>query len=110
MAVNLDKPQFWKSDIARSVDVYNDWFLKFAPKAFRDTRIRTTKNVEATLRATNNLTNVRPEILRENPGILPTLRMSTCPPIAKDRLMGLARVPGKHGYPHGPPKRSYPSH
>jgi len=55
MAVNLDKPHLWKEDIAKSVDRYNDWFLKFAPKAFRETRIQTTRDVEATLKATNNL-------------------------------------------------------
>ncbi len=38
MGVNTDKPQRWKQDIARSVDFYNDWFLKFAPKAYRETR------------------------------------------------------------------------
>ena len=37
MGVSLDKPQNWKADIAQSVDMYNDWFMKFAPKAFRDT-------------------------------------------------------------------------
>ncbi len=94
MGVNLDKPQQWKADIARSVDMYNDWFMNFAPKAFRETRIQTTKDVEATLRSTDNLTNIRPDILRRHPEILPTLRMSTCPPIAVDRLIGLARVPG----------------
>ncbi|MGE4089763.1 MAG: XamI family restriction endonuclease [Candidatus Binatia bacterium] len=67
MAVNLDKPHLWKEDIAKSVDMYNDWFLKFAPKAFRETRIQTTKDVEATLKATNNLRNVAPLILRIHP-------------------------------------------
>jgi type II restriction enzyme len=93
MAVNLDKPHLWKEDIAKSVDMYNDWFLKFAPKAFRETRIQTTKDVEATLKATNNLRNVAPSILRIHPEVLPTLRMSTCPPLAVDRLIGLAGVP-----------------
>lgn len=92
MPVNLDKTLQWKEDIARSVDMYNDWFMKFAPKAFRETRIQTTKDVEATLRATENMTNVKPEILRKHPEILPTLRMSTCPPLAVDRLIGLAGV------------------
>ena len=67
MAVNLDKPQLWKSDIARSVDMYNDWFLRFAPQAFRETRVQTTKDVEAALKATDNLANVSPSILREHP-------------------------------------------
>lgn len=90
MAVNLDKPHNWKADVALSVDMYNDWFINFAPDAFRTTRIQTTKDVEAALRATGNLTDVRPAMLRKHPEILPTLRMSTCPPLAVDRLIGLA--------------------
>jgi type II restriction enzyme len=92
MAVNRDKPDRWKRDIQLSVDMYNDWFLRFAPDAFRRTRIDTTKDVISTLRVTENLTNVRQEVLREHPDALPTLRMSTCPPIAVDRLIGLAGV------------------
>lgn len=92
MAVNRDKPGKWKADIAQSVDMYNDWFMNFAPKAFRETRIQTTKDVEATLHSTANLTNIQPETIRKYPEILPTLRMSTCPPLAVDRLIGLAGV------------------
>jgi hypothetical protein len=93
MAFNRGKPNRWKADIARSVDMYNDWFMKFAPQAFRDTRIQTTKDVEAALHATDNITNIRPVVIRMHPEILPTLRMSTCPPLAVDRLIGLAGVP-----------------
>lgn len=93
MPVNLDKPQNWKADIAKSVDMYNQWFMNFAPKAFRDTRIVATKDVETALANTANLTDVTPDILRKWPGVLPTLRMSTCPPLAVDRLIGLAGVP-----------------
>lgn len=93
MAVNLDKPFRWKEDILQSVDMYNDWFMKFAPEAFRTTRIQTTRDVEATLKSTGNLTDIRPEIMRRHPEVLPTLRMSTCPPLAVDRLIGLAKVP-----------------
>jgi type II restriction enzyme len=92
MAVNLDKPQRWKADVTQSVDMYNQWFMKFAPKAFRETRIKTTEEVEATLRATDNITNIKPDILRAHPEVLPTLRMATCPPLAVDRLIGLAGV------------------
>lgn len=92
MAVNLDKPHLWKADVARSVDMYNDWFMRFAPKAFRETRIETTKVVESALKATDNLRNIEPADFRRNPDILPTLRMSTCPPLAVDRLVGLAGV------------------
>jgi type II restriction enzyme len=92
MAVNLDKPHLWKADIARSVDMYNAWFVAFAPQAFRETRSQTTREFETALRVTNNLTNISPAILRKYPEILPTLRMSTCPPLAADRLSGLAGV------------------
>ena len=94
MAVNRDKPDRWKRDIAQSVDMYNDWFMRFAPKAYRATRVQTTKDVEATLKSTKNLTNVGVDLLRANPSVLPSLRMSTCPPLAVDRLIGLAGVSG----------------
>ena len=93
MPVNRDKPDRWKKDITLSVDLYNDWFLKFAPQAYRDTRIDTTKYVAETLRLTDNLRNVCIELLEANPSVLPTLRMSTCPPIAVDRLIGLSGAP-----------------
>ena len=92
MAVNRDKPDSWKKDIAKSVDMYYDWFMRFAPKTFRETRVLTTREVKATLQLTNNFTKINSEILRENPTILPTLRMATCPPLASDRLCGLAGV------------------
>ncbi len=92
MPVNRDKPDKWKDDIAHSVDRYNYWFMNFAPKAFRETRIHTTKDVEAALDSTGYLTNIQPETMRKHPEILPTLRMSTCPPLAVDRLIGLAGV------------------
>ena len=92
MPINLDKPHLWKQDIASSVDMYNSWFMQFAPRAFRETRVITAKQVEAALHATVNLTNVTPSLLRLNPTVLPMLRMSTCPPIARDRLIGLAGI------------------
>jgi type II restriction enzyme len=92
MSVNSDKILEWKPDIAQSVDMYNDWFMKFAPQAFRTTRLQTTKDVEAALAATGNLLSIQPAVIRQHPKILPTLRMSTCPPIAVDRLIGLANV------------------
>lgn len=93
MPVNRDKPDRWKDDIAQSVDLYNNWFLKFAPRAFRDARAGSTRAVVATLKATKNLTHVEPAVLRVNPGAIPTLRMCTCPPLARERLVGLAGLP-----------------
>ena len=92
MPVNSNKPERWKSDIAQSVDFYNDWFMRFAPKAYRDTRVETTKQVMSALKGTDNLTNIGPNALKQNPFVLPILRMATAPPIARDRLVGLADV------------------
>ncbi len=66
--------------------------MDYAPDAFRLTRSQTAADVEVGLRLTNNMTDVRSAVLRQNPEILPTLRMSTCPPLAVDRLIGLAGV------------------
>lgn len=92
MPINSDKPHLWKADVAASVDLYNKWFMQFAPKTYTDKRIEVTKGVKAGFRLTTNLKNITPELLRENPGILPMLRMATCPPLARDRLVGLANV------------------
>ena len=92
MAVNSNKPEQWKQDIAASVDMYNNWFMRSAPAAFRQTRERTTKEVENMLIVTRNLTNVGIELLKTKPSVLSSLRMSTCPPLARDRLIGLAGV------------------
>lgn len=75
--------------------MYNDWFMKFAPTAYRETRVRVTEDVETTLIASNNLIGLETQLLRDKPSILPTLRMSTCPPLAVDRLIGLAGVPDR---------------
>lgn len=93
LGVNNDKRDRWKLDIAKSVDFYNDWFLQSAPHVFRETRLKTSREVEQALKWTVNLTRLNPEILQEYPSILPILRMATCPPIARDRLIGLAKVP-----------------
>jgi hypothetical protein len=66
--------------------------MRFAPEAFRSTRLKTTKQVEDALLKTKNLTQIQPDVLKRYPGILPMLRMATCPPVARDRLIGLASV------------------
>ena len=92
MPINADKPHLWKKDIAASVDLFNTWFMKFAPKAYRETRVATTKKVEEGLRITKDLAEITHQVLQKHPGILPTLRMATCPPLARDRLIGLAHA------------------
>jgi len=88
--INADKPHLWKADIAASVDQFNQWFMEFAPQAFRSTRIKTTEQVRAALLATRDLRGIDCATLRANPIALQTLRMCTAPPLALDRLVGLA--------------------
>jgi len=88
--INADKPHLWKSDIAASVDRFNQWFMDFAPEAFRSTRVKTTEHVQRALLATSDLRALNAATLKANPGALATLRMCTAPPLAVDRLVGLA--------------------
>ena len=88
--INADKPHLWKADIAASVDQFNQWFMRFAPAAFRSTRVETTADVKTALLATRDLRQTDATTLANNPGALATLRMCTAPPLAVDRLIGLA--------------------
>lgn len=92
MLVNANRPDRWKSDIAQSVDFYNDWFLRFAPQTYRNIRVETAQQVISALERTENLMAITPDTLRKTPSILAILRMTTAPPIARDRLIGLAGV------------------
>ena len=104
--INADKPHLWKTDIAASVDQFNQWFMRFAPEAFRtrgvshprrfapeafrSTRVKTTGHVKTALLATNDLRSIDAATLKDNPSALSTLRMCTAPPLAVNRLIGLA--------------------
>jgi hypothetical protein len=90
--LNADKPHRWKADVSASVDMYNEWFLRFAPHAYRTTRVETTLQVQAAMDHTDSFAHLTPAQLKAHPEILPTLRMATAPPIARDRLIGLAYV------------------
>lgn len=76
-----------------SVALYNTWFINTAPRAYRDQRKAVGGIVKMTLEVTDDFRNITPELLRSNPGIISVLRMATAPPIARDRLTGLADVP-----------------
>jgi hypothetical protein len=113
MPINADKPHLWKADVEKSIDFYNDWFLRFAPETYRTQRTITAKSVTAALKLTQFLQSVTPEVLKSSPEILPLLRMTCAPPIARDRLMGLAyanknliaSMEGKPGHPSRIPPR-----
>lgn len=58
--VNSNQPLKWKADTFASVDFYNDWFLNFAPKTFRDSRFNATKVVEKSFMDTDFLRGISP--------------------------------------------------
>ena len=66
--------------------------MESAPEAYRTNRTQTVKDIKSTLKLTTNMTNIGIELLRKNPSIMPSLRMSTCPPLAIDRLVGFADI------------------
>jgi type II restriction enzyme len=88
--INANRPHLWKADIAASVDQFNLWFIRFAPEAFRSTRVKATEQVKVALEATDDLRRLNPATLKAYPRALSTLRMCTAPPLAVDRLIGLA--------------------
>jgi phospholipid N-methyltransferase len=90
MPANADKPHLWKADTLESIDFYNDWFLRFAPATYREQRELKTKDVANALKITDNLKSITTALLKANPAILSMLRMATAPPLARDRLVGLA--------------------
>jgi len=95
MAINNTRIKSWKRDVILSVDYYNEWFLKFAPDAYRRARNEAIDKVDAVLVKTQSFSAITEDILKDNPEILAVLRMATAPPIARERLVGLAGV-SKH--------------
>lgn len=93
MPINADKPHLWKADAARSIEWYNAWFVRAAPQAYQDARLQTATQVEAALEATAHLTRITPAMLREQPRMLTLLRLTTTPPLARERLSALAQAP-----------------
>ena len=91
-AINRTKVDAWKNDIGRSVDFYNEWFLAFAPKTFRSEREKARRIVADVFDQTNFCRDINAAMLVMNPVMLPVLRQMTCPPLARDRLAGLAGV------------------
>lgn len=90
MGVNRDKPDRWKEDVRKSVDFYNNWFLDFAPKTFRESRVEAIKQVQQLITITADMTDFSTNVLVRHPEMLSVLRMCTAPPLARDRLIGLA--------------------
>lgn len=93
---HLDVCQNIEVGLKRQYELHTDLTDSICIFALDNAKIairKTTKDVEAALHATGNITNIQPAVMRQHPQVLATLRMSTCPPLAVDRLIGLAGVP-----------------
>ena len=90
--INRHNPDQWKTDSEASVDYYNDWFLRFAPPSFRRARKEAAEKVESAFRWTDNCRSINVDVAMEHPEIMAVARQLTCPPLARDRLAGLAHI------------------
>lgn len=91
--INRTNIDDWKQDSNDSVDYYNDWFLRFAPPSFRAARADAAKRVSEAFRLTNDCRSLDVDTVLRRPDLLSVARQLTCPPVARDRLAGLAKVP-----------------
>lgn len=90
--LNANKPERWNDDTRRSVLQYNEWFMDFAPTAFQSARGACVEQVDKIFAESDALKVLNSDLLVKMPDALSTLRMMCAPPIAVDRLAGLAGV------------------
>ncbi len=89
---NIRQPQLWKADSWDSVQYYNDWFMSFAPEAFKTARKGVMQLVYTAFSNTDDLMAITENSILQTPEIIGALRMMTAPPLAQDRLCGLSNV------------------
>ncbi len=90
--VNADQPSRWKHDITAAVSLHDRWFVDAAHQAFREARHRSSADVDRVLRGTDDLRDISPRTLRDDPAAVWVLRMSAAPPLTRDRLASLAET------------------
>ena len=91
-SINRNRSELWKSDVQKSVLYYNDWFLNFAPETYINARKDAIDKVESAFRKTECFNSLSIDMLKNAPESITILRLSTTPPLARDRLVGLADV------------------
>ena len=91
-SINKNKSERWKADVQKSVLFYNDWFLKFAPVTYVNARQKAISKVENAFKKTECFNLLSIDMLKAAPESINILRMATTPPLARDRLIGLANI------------------
>lgn len=90
--INNRNVERWNDDVQKSVMFYNDWFLNFAPDTYISARKDAIDKVEAAFQKTECFNSLSIDMLKNSPEVITILRMATTPPLARDRLIGLADV------------------
>ena len=90
--INKENTNQWKHDIQDSVTYYNYWFLNFAPSAYIESHNKARMLVDHVFERTNDLNPITADLICSVPQAITVLRMITTPPLARDRLVGLANV------------------
>lgn len=90
--INAHQPLAWRQDITAAAISYDRWFVEFGQLAYREARQQAERDVERLLDLTDDLRLVSPAAIRSDPASLAILRMSTAPPLARDRLVTLAET------------------
>lgn len=93
LSINKKNVDQWKTDVQKSVLYYNEWFLKYAPSTYIKSRQEAIAKVETIFQKTDCLNTLSVNMLKEVPDAITILRMATTPPLARDRLVGLADIP-----------------
>lgn len=91
-SINKNRTEKWKADVQKSVMFYNEWFLNFAPKAYVNARKEAIDKVENMFHDIECFNSLSVDILKNNPDAITILRLSTTPPLSRDRLIGLSGV------------------
>lgn len=91
-SINKNNSDQWNEDVQKSVLFYNEWFLNFAPSTYVNARQNAINKVESALKKSDYFNRLSVEMLKESPETITILRMATTPPLARDRLIGLAGV------------------
>ena len=91
-SINWNKPERWKADVQKSVFFYNDWFLNFAPDTYISARKEAISKVESAFQKTECFNSLSIDMLKAAPETITILRLATTPPLARDRLVGLADI------------------
>jgi len=91
-SINKNKSELWKADVQKSVLYYNEWFLNFAPETYINARKDAINKVESAFQKTECFNSLSIHMLKNAPESITILRLSTTPPLARDRLVGLANI------------------